>query len=74
MSYKIPSNELSRRERDVLQALWDSEGERKAIASSLNMALPTVACHLQGIFTKLDVKGRIGAIKKGIKLGLIELR
>jgi LuxR family maltose regulon positive regulatory protein len=60
---------LSEREREVLKLL--SEGlTRDEIAAGLYISTGTVKTHLQNIYHKLEVKGKIAAIKKAEKLKL----
>lgn len=60
---------LSEREREVLKLL--SEGlTRDEIAAGLYVSTGTVKTHLQNIYHKLEVKGKIAAIKKAEKLKL----
>ena len=60
---------LSERESEVLKLL--SEGlTRDEIAAVLYVSTGTVKTHLQNIYHKLEVKGKIAAIKKAEKLKL----
>ena len=60
---------VSEREREVLKLL--SEGlTRDEIAAGLYVSTGTVKTHLQNIYHKLEVKGKIAAIKKAEKLKL----
>jgi LuxR family maltose regulon positive regulatory protein len=58
---------LSEREKEVLKLL--SEGlTRDEIAAGLFVSTGTVKTHLQNIYQKLDVKGKVAAIKKAERL------
>ena len=60
---------MSEREKEVLKLL--SEGlTRDEIAAGLYVSTGTVKTHLQNIYHKLEVKGKIAAIKKAEKLKL----
>jgi len=61
---------LSKRELEVLKLL--AEGlSNKEIASQLFVAPGTIKQHLKNICRKLDVHGRVQAIRRGQELGLI---
>lgn len=58
-----PRNELSKREKEVLQLL--SKGYAyKEIASSLYLSIETVRTHIRNIYDKLHVHNRSGALRK----------
>ena len=60
---------LSEREREVLQRL---EGQRdKQIAAALGLTVSGVRFHLRKLFTKLNVRTRVEAVRRGRELGLI---
>ena len=60
---------LSERERDVLRRL---EGERdKQIAAELGLTVTGVRYHLRKLFTKLNVRTRVEAVRRARELGLI---
>ena len=56
------SEELSRRELDVLQELSQAK-TNKEIAETLFLSVSTIKTHLMNIYEKLDVKNRTQAIK-----------
>lgn len=61
---------LSNKEKEVLTLV--AEGlSREAIAKQLVISQGTVKTHLQNIYTKLDVNGRVSAIKVAKMHGLI---
>lgn len=61
---------LTRRETEILKLL--AEGLKNSeIAQRLNISIETVKTHLQNIYRKLEVKGRIGALKKAGIMGVI---
>jgi LuxR family maltose regulon positive regulatory protein len=61
---------LSEREKEVLRLL--SNGlTRDEIASRLFISSGTVKTHIQNIYLKLDVKGKIAALKKAEQLKII---
>ena len=60
---------LSEREREVLQRL---EGQRdKQIAAELGLTVTGVRYHLRKLFTKLNVRTRVEAVRRARELGLI---
>ena len=60
---------LSEREREVLQRL---EGQRdKQIAAELGLTVHGVRFHLRKLFTKLNVRTRVEAVRRARELGLI---
>jgi DNA-binding NarL/FixJ family response regulator len=63
LNYINPQEELSFREREVLQAL--AKGfSYKDIASSLFISIETVRTHIRNIYEKLHVHNRSGALRK----------
>lgn len=61
---------VSEREKEVLKLL--SEGlTRDEIAATLFVSTGTIKTHLQNIYQKLEVKGKVAAIKKAEKLRLL---
>lgn len=62
---------LTDTEIKVLQLLGE-DMTRKEIASSLFISEKTVANHITVILRKLNVRSRIGAVLKGVELGLID--
>jgi LuxR family transcriptional regulator, maltose regulon positive regulatory protein len=61
---------LSDRELDVLRLL-DSELTGPEIAKQLYVSLNTLRTHTKRIFTKLDVRSRAAAVRRGRQLGLL---
>ena len=60
---------LSERERNVLRRL---EGQRdKQIAAALGLTVSGVRYHLRKLFTKLNVRTRVEAVRRARELGLI---
>jgi DNA-binding NarL/FixJ family response regulator len=65
--------QLTERERDVLEALIKGRSN-KEIASSLCISEDTVKSHLKTLFTKLRVRDRTGAAVEAIRHGIIHLK
>lgn len=66
-----PNIELTRREREVIQALtygWAN----KRIASELIISQDTVKFHLKSCYRKIGVRNRIEAVSVASRLGVIE--
>ena len=63
-SKAIEKFQLSPRELDILDLLSKERLRNKEIAQRLFISLETVKKHLQNIYQKLNVKGRIEAINK----------
>jgi DNA-binding NarL/FixJ family response regulator len=63
---------LTAREVDVLDSLAQGLSNR-AIAGRLGISEHTVKFHLASIFGKLDVTTRIGAVRRALRRGLIDL-
>jgi DNA-binding NarL/FixJ family response regulator len=62
-SYQNPQEQLSFREREVLQAL--AKGfSYKDIAATLFISIETVRTHIRNIYEKLHVHNRSGALRK----------
>ena len=68
---KSPSKiELTEREKEIL--LWAVESKTdEEIAMILNISFNTVRFHWKKIFNKLNSYGRVYALTKAIRLGLI---
>lgn len=62
---------LTNAELRVLQLLGE-DLTRKEIAAALYISEKTVANHITAILQKLNVRSRIGAVLKGVELGLID--
>jgi DNA-binding CsgD family transcriptional regulator len=66
-----PVRPLTPREREVLRIAAEGlSGPR--IAERLVVSPTTVKTHFSNIYEKLDVSGRVAAVAKGMRLGLIE--
>jgi two-component system, NarL family, response regulator len=63
--------DLTTREKDVLQLLVAGKSN-KEIGSSLDVTEGTVKVHVNHIFAKLDVGGRVEAIAVAVKRGLVQ--
>jgi DNA-binding NarL/FixJ family response regulator len=67
-----PVPELTRRELEILNLL--GEGLRnQEIADRLFISTETVKSHVYNLFQKLEVKGRVRAVKRARELGIIEI-
>ena len=62
---------LTETEQDVLR-LMGEDLTRKEIAAALYISEKTVANHTTSILRKLNVRSRIGAVLKGVELGLVD--
>lgn len=62
---------LTEAEKDVLR-LMGEDLTRKEIAAALYISEKTVANHTTSILRKLNVRSRIGAVLKGVELGLVD--
>ena len=65
-----PIEPLNTREREVL-SLVGVGLSNKEIARRLGLAEASVKWHLQQVFTKLDVRRRIGAVRRAQKFGML---
>ena len=61
---------LSAREKDTLELMVQGH-IRKEIADRLGLSLHTVDTYLRGIYRKLEVNTRTGAVAKALKEGLV---
>jgi DNA-binding NarL/FixJ family response regulator len=64
--------DLSQRELDVLQQLVKGR-TNKEIAAHLFISEDTVKSHLKGLFSKLNVKDRTGAVITAVRYGIVQL-
>jgi DNA-binding NarL/FixJ family response regulator len=71
-SLDAPVEDLTARERDVLALLADGRGNRD-IAHALGISEHTVKFHLGAIFGKLGATTRTEAVRRALRLGLVEL-
>ncbi len=63
---------LSEREIEVLN--WTARGKSiSAIAAILDLSPDTVKTYAKRIYSKLEVSDRVGAVVKGLKLGLVDV-
>lgn len=62
---------LTETEREILR-LMGEDLTRKEIAAALFVSEKTVANHTTTILRKLNVRSRIGAVLKGVELGLVD--
>ena len=73
----FPSEEqgsiLTKKEIEVL-ALISQDNSRKEIAEELFVSEKTVTNHITSILDKLQARSRVGAIMKGVELGIIDSR
>jgi len=73
LSRRAPSSEeLSGREREVLQ-LMAKGSANKEIAAALSISQSTVKTHISNIFQKLGVNDRTGAVTEALKKCIISL-
>lgn len=61
---------LTAREREILQSLVDGLS-KKQIADKLFLSFHTIDMHMRGIYTKLQVHSRSGAVAKALKENLL---
>lgn len=64
-------NELTIREREVLQAICRG-GSNRVIADELGVSCSTVKAHLRAIYRKLGVSDRTQASVRALRLGLTD--
>lgn len=67
------TDQLTRREREVLQALADGMGDRE-ISGRLSITLETVRTHMGSILKKLGVESRLQALLFAVPHGIVALR
>jgi DNA-binding NarL/FixJ family response regulator len=68
-----PTGPLTRREREVLQAVADGRSTTE-IGRELFISVKTVKNHLASIYAKLDARDRTQAVISGVRLGIVQLR
>jgi DNA-binding NarL/FixJ family response regulator len=68
-----PTGPLTRREREVLQAVADGRSTTE-IGRELFISVKTVKNHLASIYAKLDARDRTQAVISGVRLGIITLQ
>ena len=61
---------LTAREREILQCLVDGLS-KKQIAEKIFLSFHTIDMHMRGIYTKLQVHSRSGAVAKALKENLL---
>ena len=71
-SDKSDNNQLTKREREVLQLVVNGETNR-GIAEALFISENTVNFHMKNILAKLHLKNRAHAVAYAIKTGLVKL-
>lgn len=72
VEYKYGGPLLSEREAEVLT--WQARGKsNNSIATILDLSPDTVKTYSKRIYAKLEVTDRVGAVVKGLKLGLVKI-
>jgi DNA-binding NarL/FixJ family response regulator len=66
------ASDLTERELEVLALLFEG-WSNKRIAAELRLAPSTVKFHLEGIYTKLEVRSRAQAVRRALELRLVSL-
>jgi len=69
---RIDHNELSPRERDVLQLMFEGRSD-KEIAARLTISLNTVRIHVNHVMDKLGAERRGEAVANALKKGIIRV-
>jgi DNA-binding NarL/FixJ family response regulator len=67
-----PGEQMTRRERDVLQLVGEGLGNR-AIADQLGISNHTVKFHLASIYGKLGARSRAEAVRRAFRRGMLTL-
>jgi Response regulator containing a CheY-like receiver domain and an HTH DNA-binding domain len=67
----LQENKLTKTEMKILKLLGD-DLTRKEIATAMFVSEKTVANHITAVLLKLNVRSRVGAVIKGIELGLVD--
>lgn len=62
---------LSKRHREVLQSIWDYDGDTVTAAQQLHIAESTYKDHLRAIYGELHARNKTEALIKALKTGLI---
>ena len=70
---KLESNILTIREKEILQALFDSDDNMALVAEKLVISINTIKTHRDHIFKKFFVSSISGAFRAGLALNLINL-
>lgn len=65
-----PPDELTPREREVLQLIAEGHSIRE-IAATLNVSVKTAETHRANIMGKLDIRGMAGLVRYAIRRGLV---
>lgn len=65
-------DDLTEREREVLQLLSDGRSTNREIAASLSISQNTVSFHMKNILAKLHLKNRTQAAAYAIRAGLVD--
>jgi DNA-binding NarL/FixJ family response regulator len=73
LTERAQRQQLTERERDVLESLIKGRSN-KEIAASLCISEDTVKSHLKTLFAKLHVRDRTGAAVEAIRHGIIHLK
>ncbi|HEY0947670.1 MAG TPA: response regulator transcription factor [Opitutaceae bacterium] len=73
LTLRAQREQLTERERDVLEALIKGRSN-KEIACSLCISEETVKSHLKMLFNKLRVHDRTGAVVEAIRHGIVHLK
>jgi two-component system NarL family response regulator len=73
LTQRSERQQLTERERDVLEALIKGRSN-KEIASSLCISEDTVKSHLKTLFAKLRVRDRTGAAVEAIRHGIVHIK
>lgn len=63
---------LTAREIQVLKLVWDDH-PNKEIAIRLQIAENTVKQHLYHILAKLNVRSKVGAVRKALAMGILHV-
>lgn len=72
LSSRMPGTDLSHREHEVLQLLFEGKSNRE-IAEALAIKEATVKSHVSVILMRLNVSDRTQAVVEGLKRGLVHL-